>query len=71
MSDLQLFALTVTGPVRLACPEGATDFPALYHDVALGVYAVLRTFAHNQFLHLDAHLARTVQSMRLLQWDYE
>ncbi|MEZ4682482.1 MAG: aminotransferase class IV [Caldilineaceae bacterium] len=32
---------------------------------------MIRTFHHHYFLHLDHHLARTVQSMQLLGWDYQ
>jgi branched-chain amino acid aminotransferase len=39
--------------------------------LALGVYSVIRTYQHNKFLRLDHHLARTVNSMRLLGWDYQ
>lgn len=71
MSDLQLFAVTPAGPQPLPVPAAATDFTDLYHGLALGVYSVVRTFDHNQFLRLDHHLARTVKSMRLLGWEYQ
>ncbi len=70
MSDLQLFAVTATALQPLPVPAGAKAFTDLYHGLALGVYSIARTFAHNKFLRLDHHLARTVNSMRLLGWDY-
>ncbi|MCE7980813.1 MAG: hypothetical protein DYG89_06445 [Caldilinea sp. CFX5] len=71
MSDLQLFAITAAGPQPLPTPVDAKDFTDLYHGLALGVYSVIRTYDHNKFLRLDHHLARTVNSMRLLGWDYQ
>jgi branched-chain amino acid aminotransferase len=71
MSDLQLFAITAAGPQPLPTPNDAKDFTDLYHGFALGVYSVIRTYDHNKFLRLDHHLARTVNSMRLLGWDYQ
>jgi branched-chain amino acid aminotransferase len=71
MSDLQLFAITAAGPQPLSVPATAKDFTDLYHGFALGVYSVIRTYGHNKFLRLDHHLARTVNSMRLLGWDYQ
>lgn len=70
MSNLQLFAITEQGPQPLPTPADAKDFTDLYHGLTLGVYSVVRTFDHNQFLRLEHHLARTVKSMRLLGWDY-
>jgi len=71
MSDLQLFAITASGPQPLVVPATAKDFTDLYHGLALGVYSIIRTYQHNKFLRLDHHLARTVNSMRLLGWDYQ
>jgi branched-chain amino acid aminotransferase len=70
MSNLQLFAVTATGLQPLPTPTDAQDFTDLYHGLKLGVYSIARTFAHNKFLRLDHHLARTVNSMRLLGWEY-
>jgi len=70
MSQLQLYALTATGPRPLPVPASATDFTDLYAGLELGVYSIARTFHHDRFLQLDHHLARTVKSMRLLGWDY-
>lgn len=71
MSNLQLFAVTPAAPCALAVPDDATDFLDLYDGLALGVYTALRTYAHNQFLHLADHLARLQQSIRVLGWDYK
>lgn len=71
MIHLQLFAVTEDGPRPLPVPADATSFEDLYQGLALGVYSALRTFDHNKFLHLEAHLARTQRSMALLGWTYE
>lgn len=71
MDDLRLFAVTETGLQTLPVPEGATSFDDMYNGLALGVYSALRTFAHDKFLCLDAHLERTQHSMALLGWDYQ
>jgi branched-chain amino acid aminotransferase len=68
MTELHLYAITPAGPQPLPTPPGATEFLDLYEGLTLGVYTVLRTFAHNKFLHLADHLARTQQSMDLLGW---
>jgi len=68
--DVQLFAVTAVGPVPLPVPPTARSFDDLYAGLALGVYSALRTFQHNQFLYLDAHIDRTKRSMSLLGWDY-
>lgn len=70
MNNLQLFAITAIGPQPLPTPADAKDFTDLYAGLKLGVYSIVRTFDHNKFLHLEHHLARTVNSMRLLGWDY-
>jgi branched-chain amino acid aminotransferase len=78
MSDLQFFAIE-EGGVRpeaasvspLPIPPHITSFDGLYDGLALGVYSALRTFEHHKFLYLEHHIARTVNSMRLLGWDYQ
>lgn len=70
MNDLQLFAVTPTGPQPLPWPVGVTSVYEVFDDLPLGVYSALRTFEHDKFLHLDYHLDRTEQSMRLLGWGY-
>lgn len=68
MSDLQLFAVTSAGPQPLPVPLEATSFDDLYTGLAVGVYSALRTYEHNKFLCLEAHLDRTERSMALLGW---
>lgn len=70
MINFQLFAVTEGGLQELPVSPQATTFEELYPGLSLGVYSALRTFDHNRFLDLDAHLARTYQSMRLLGWDF-
>jgi len=70
MISPELYAVTDQWLQPLAVPADATDFSDLYTGLALGVYSSVRTFRHNQFLQLGSHLARTVNSMRLLGWTY-
>ena len=69
-NDVQLFAVTATGPQSLAVPTNARSFDDMYHGLVLGVYSALRTFEHDKFLCLQEHIERTNQSMALLGWDY-
>jgi branched-chain amino acid aminotransferase len=71
MDDLRLFAVTEPGLQTLPLPDGATSFDDMYDGLALGVYSALRTFSHDRFLCLDAHLERTRRSMAFLGWDYQ
>lgn len=70
MTEFQLFAVTPTGPQRLPVPPQAQVFADLYIGLSLGVYSAWRTFDHNKFLHLEAHLTRTRRSMAALGWDF-
>jgi branched-chain amino acid aminotransferase len=71
MTDAQLHAVLAGGPLPLALPAGGVaNIHALFDDLPVGVYTSLRTFKHNQFLHLADHLARLGQSMALLGWKY-
>jgi len=70
MRELQLFAVMESGVQPLPVPEQATSFEELYEGLALGVYSALRTYGHNKFLCLAAHLDRTERSMTLLGWDF-
>ena len=71
MSDNQLYAVTEDGIEEIPIPETITNLTNLYAGLELGVYSALRTYEHNKFLELDAHLDRTERSMHLLHWDYE
>ena len=70
MTEFQLFIVTDTGPRPLPVPSAARVFADLYTGFELGVYSVWRTFEHNKFLHLEAHLARTRRSMALMGWGF-
>ena len=67
---VQLFAVEPTGPKPLPVPEGAASFHDVLDGLPLGVYSALRTFHHDRFLWLDAHLDRTDRSMELLGWSF-
>ncbi len=69
-SAVQLFAVAGTGPEPVSVPSGAATFHDVLDGLSLGVYSALRTFHHDRFLWLDAHLDRTDRSMELLDWDY-
>lgn len=71
MTMVQLFAVETDGIRPLPVPPNATSFDQLYDGLDLGVYSALRTFAHNQFLFLADHIARTRSSMKLLGWEDE
>ena len=71
MNENQLYAVTESGVQPLVIPPEISSLTDLYADVALGVYSALRTYDHNKFLELDAHLDRTERSMALLGWDYQ
>jgi branched-chain amino acid aminotransferase len=71
MFPTQLFAVTDNGPQPLPIPEGTSGVHDIFDDLPLGVYSALRTFEHNKFLDLEAHLARTERSMALLGWNYK
>lgn len=67
-AGLQLFALTKSGlrPLAIEAVDGSVH--DLLERLPPGVYSALRTFGHNRFLMLDAHLDRTQRSMELLGW---
>ncbi len=67
----QLF-LVVEECIRpLPVPELAQTFEEMLAGYSLGVYSAFRTFEHNKFLYLEAHLARLHQSISLLGWEYQ
>ena len=67
---VQLFAVEPVGPRPLPVPAGAATFHDVLDGLPLGVYSALRTFHHERFLWLDAHLDRTDRSMELLGWSF-
>jgi branched-chain amino acid aminotransferase len=74
MQDKAIFQLFLVGDgwVRpLPIPESAKTFEEMLAGYSLGVYSAFRTFAHNKFLYLEAHLARLRKSMSLLGWEYQ
>lgn len=70
MNDVQLFAIRRDGPVQLSPADPLRSIYDLPDTLPYGVYTVLRTFEHNQFLGLVDHLDRMEQSMALLEWSY-
>jgi branched-chain amino acid aminotransferase len=71
MDEVQLFAVTKSGAQRLVTPTQVTSFDDLYNGLSPGVYSALRTFSHNKFLYLEAHIARTRRSIELMGWDLQ
>jgi branched-chain amino acid aminotransferase len=70
MKEIYFFIVEDGGIRPLPISPHATSFDDLYDGLELGVYSALRTFSHNKFLWLDAHIKRMVQSMVLLGWEY-
>ena len=73
MRDEAVFQLFLVGEAEirpLPVPETAKTFTEMLAGYPLGVYSVLRTFAHNKFLYLEAHLARLRRSISLSGWAY-
>ena len=71
MGKVEFYAVTNTDIVGLPVPGQPSGFADLFRDLPLGVYSALRTYEHNKFLDLEAHLVRTQRSMDVLGWDYE
>ena len=67
-NGLQLFALTRSGPRALSVDASGGSVHDILEQLPPGVYSALRTFQHNRFLMLDAHLDRTQRSMERLGW---
>ena len=70
MGNLRLYAVTDGGAEELEVPEMISGFVELYSGLSLGTYSALRTFAHDKFLDLARHIARTKLSMELLGMRY-
>ncbi len=74
MQDKAIFQLFLVGDGRvrpLPIPDSAKTFEEMLVGYPLGVYSAFRTFEHNKFLYLEAHLDRLRQSASLLGWDYQ
>jgi len=67
-TGLELHALTSAGARRLDVAATAGNMHDVMDVVPFGIYSALRTFGHDRFLWLDAHLDRTEQSMALAGW---
>lgn len=72
MSGLRLYLVTAAGPreLPLSAEESDRNVHELLDNLPLGVYTSFRTFDHDRFLYLDAHLDRLDESMALLGWSY-
>ncbi len=72
MAGLRLYQVTAAGPreLPLSAEESDRNVHDLLDDLPLGVYTSFRTFEHDRFLYLDAHLARLDESMALLGWTF-
>lgn len=66
--SLQLFALTASGPRALPVAASSGTMHDVMDVLPDGVYSALRTFQHERFLDLEAHLDRTDRSMAGLGW---
>ncbi len=71
MSDFQLYAISQNGIFPLPTSEDTKTIHDLYQGFDLGVYSALRSFEGNKFLGLNGHIARTIQSISLLDWNYK
>jgi len=60
----ELFAVDASGPIPLAFPQGLVDPAHVFDDLPEGIYEALRTFEHNRFVGLEAHLDRAQRSMQ-------
>ena len=70
MNDVQLFAVSHDGPVRLSAADPLRSIYDLPDTLPYGVYTVFRTFEHHKFLSLADHLDRIELSIELLEWLY-
>lgn len=66
--SLQLFALTQSGPRSLPVAASTGTMHDVMDVLPDGVYSALRTFQHERFLDLEAHVDRTDRSMAGLGW---
>ena len=62
----QLFALEPNGLRQLSIPENLLVPAQVLDDIPAGIYEALRTFEHNRFVGLEAHLQRAQRSVERL-----
>jgi len=60
----ELFAIGIGGPIPLAFPQGLVSPEHVFDGLPAGIYEALRTFEHNRFIGLKAHLDRAQRSMQ-------
>lgn len=65
---LVLYACTQSGLRELEVEHEGGTVHDLLERLPSGVYSALRTFHHDRFLWLDAHIGRTERSMAQLGW---
>lgn len=70
-TELEFFAVLSDDVEAIQIPEKDAIVSALYTGLPLGVYTGMRTYKHNQFLHLEEHLTRLEESIAALEWDYQ
>ena len=60
----ELYAIDARGPRLLPFPRGLKSPAHVFDDLPAGIYEALRTFDHNRFVGLEAHLDRAQRSMQ-------
>jgi branched-subunit amino acid aminotransferase/4-amino-4-deoxychorismate lyase len=70
-TKLEFFAVLDDDVETIQSPEKEAIIRALYNGLPLGVYTGMRTYEHNQFLHLEEHLTRLEESIAALGWDFQ
>ncbi len=70
-TKLEFFAVLDDDVETVQIPEKEAIINALYSGLPLGVYTGMRTYEHNQFLHLEEHLTRLEESIAALGWDFQ
>lgn len=68
MHDYRLYAVSRSGPERIPVAAEAGSIHDLLKSWPVGVYTVMRTYHHNQFLSLDMHLERLDRSPASPGW---
>jgi branched-subunit amino acid aminotransferase/4-amino-4-deoxychorismate lyase len=70
-TKLEFFAVLDDDVETIQTPEKDAIIRALYSGLPLGVYTGMRTYEHNQFLHLEEHITRLEESIAALGWDFQ